>query len=97
MPHDAKGRLLKEGDVVLVPFTVTMVSTGENYCNVNLESVIGMPPDGTKTNLGAINTKQVYRAKKHDNGDWIPLDDGDGDEDDSGTNIPPTGPDPGGV
>ncbi len=62
MPHDARGNLLKAGDRVLVPFIVKDVFTGENDCNVSLESEIGMPPSGYKTALSAINTKQMIRG-----------------------------------
>ena len=64
MPHDKFGSLLEVGDHVTVAFLVTAVHTATDYCNVNLESVEGMPPNGTKTSLGAINTRQTVKIAK---------------------------------
>jgi len=62
MPHDARGKLLKAGDTVMVPFVVENVSEGKIYCNVALRSLFGMPPEGHKLSLSAINTQQTIRA-----------------------------------
>lgn len=64
MPHDKNGELISVRDHVTVEFVVTAVSTGEEQCNVNLESVEGMPPNGYKTSLGAINTRQTVKLEK---------------------------------
>lgn len=67
MPHDAKGRELKPGDLVVVPFRVKSVQQTEEYCNLELETCATMPPEHKfKTNLSAINTKMVLRANKGD-------------------------------
>lgn len=63
MPHDKNGELLKVGDHVTMEFKVKEIHNTEDYCNVNLESVEGMPPLGTKTSLGAVNTRQVIKVK----------------------------------
>ena len=63
MPHDANGQLVEVGEEVIVRFKVKEVLTSENYCNVRLESVLGMPPDSHKTTISAINTKQVEVVK----------------------------------
>ena len=77
MPHDAKGRELKPGDKVLVPFIVKDVFMTEDYCNVNLESVATMPPiHNSKANLGAINTRMVIRANPGDETDFKAIIDG---------------------
>lgn len=62
MPHDAKGNLLKVGDKVAIPATVTLISTGEGYCNCSVELDHPMPPDNTKTTMSALNTRQVVRS-----------------------------------
>ena len=37
--HDAKGRPLEVGDVVLVPMIVEQCYATEDYCNVTMRSV----------------------------------------------------------
>jgi hypothetical protein len=58
MPHDINGNLLKEGDQVSCLFVVKSITTGEEYCNVTLETVEPMYPGTHKTTLTA-NAKQV--------------------------------------
>ncbi len=62
MPHDAKGNLLKVGDKVVIPGTVTQVFASEDYCNCSVELEHGMPPTGSKSSVSAINTKQVEKV-----------------------------------
>jgi hypothetical protein len=62
MPHDCNGKLLKVGDVVNMQFKIKEIHNTEEYCNVNLESVLTMPPTGNRTTLGAVNTKQVEKV-----------------------------------
>lgn len=64
MPHDKHDQELLAGDRVTVEFIVKSVCAGENHCNVNLESVEGMPPDGYKTTLSAINTRQTVKVSE---------------------------------
>ncbi len=67
MPHDAKGRELKAGDKVLVPFTVKAVHQTEDDCNLDLETCATMPPlHKYRTSLSAINTKMTLRANAGD-------------------------------
>jgi hypothetical protein len=67
MPHDAKGRPLQVDDMVMVPFRVTNVCQGEDYCNVSLKSVATMPPvDKHHTDLANINSKMLLRANAGD-------------------------------
>ncbi|SRR5216684_4615995 len=74
MPHDAKGRPLAAGDTVLIPFKVTQVMTGEDFCNLNLESIATMAPEHKyPTTLGAINAKQVIRANEGDDVSFLVL------------------------
>jgi hypothetical protein len=54
--HDRNGTPLKKGDVVLIPAVITELQSGEDYCNVSLETVHGRRPDGVKEYFGAINT-----------------------------------------
>lgn len=56
--HDINGAELKKGDRVLVEMVVDDVSADQDYCNVQLETVHGMPGNGTKSIL-TLNTKQV--------------------------------------
>lgn len=54
--HDHNGSALKVGDIVLIPAKITSLQSGEDYCNVGVESVHGRRPDGAKENFYAINT-----------------------------------------
>jgi hypothetical protein len=67
--HDAKGRELKEGDLVLIPARIKTLSPGEDYCNVSAESAIGRRPDGAKESFSAINTGVMLRANADDEND----------------------------
>jgi hypothetical protein len=58
MPHDINGNLLKVGDKVIIPATVTAVQAGEEYCNLSVEYDYSMPPYTSKMS-GTFNTKQV--------------------------------------
>lgn len=64
MPHDKNGQEIWTGDRVTMEFEVVSVVATEDYCNVNLRSVEGMPPLGKKTELGAVNTRQVVKVAK---------------------------------
>lgn len=66
MPHDAKGRLVEVGDIVMMPFKVKMVHSAEDFCNCDLESVYKMPGNDSRTSLSAVNTRQVLRARPGD-------------------------------
>jgi len=57
--HDRNGTPLKKGDVVLVSARITDLSAGEDYCNVQLETLAGRRPDGNKETISAINTAVV--------------------------------------
>ena len=63
MPHDRDGNVLEAGDFVNVPCVVTVVHTGDEHCNVSLETQYPMPPYSTPSNL-SLNTKQVVKVHK---------------------------------
>jgi hypothetical protein len=62
MPHDKNGKLLKVGDTVNVPCIVKSVSSGEEYCNVTLETVEPMYPSDRKDSI-TLNAKQVEKVE----------------------------------
>lgn len=65
MPHDINGKLVEVGQEVVMRFKVTAVQAGEEYCNVNLESVEKLYPATTYgTTLSAVNTKQIEIVKE---------------------------------
>lgn len=64
--HDAKGRPLKVGDIVLIPAKITQVSPTEDYCNVSVETTHGRRPDGAKEQVSAINTGVLLRSNDGD-------------------------------
>ena len=63
MPHDAKGTLLKVGDVVMIPGVVVGIHPDERYCNCDVELEYPMPayPD-QKQRYSAISTRQVVKV-----------------------------------
>lgn len=60
MPHDQNGNLLTVGDYVLVPARVKEVYSGEEYCNVQLETALPMYPGESKSGM-TLNAKQVVK------------------------------------
>jgi hypothetical protein len=64
MPHDKFGNVLQVGDEVVVRFKVKALHGDDDNksCNVNLESVEGMPEHGYKASLSAINTCQTEKV-----------------------------------
>lgn len=68
--HDAKGRPLKVGDIVLIPAKITQLAEAtEDYCNVTAVSLYGRRPDAAKETFGAINTGVMLRANRDDDND----------------------------
>lgn len=60
MPHDKNGQLLKEGDLVNVPCVVKSITTGEEFCNLSVETTEPMYP-GDQKNFITLNAKQVVK------------------------------------
>jgi hypothetical protein len=58
MPHDRKGNILKEGDIVSIPARITSIQPGEEYCNVTLATIEPMPPYTDPYSI-TLNTRQV--------------------------------------
>jgi hypothetical protein len=58
MPHDCNGNVLRVGDIVDIPCRVAVIHEGEDYCNVNLETIYPMYPESALTVI-SLNTKQV--------------------------------------
>ena len=63
--HDAKGRLLADGDVVMIPCRILSVQAVQEFCNVTLETLATMPGNNS-TSTFTLNTKQVIRANEGD-------------------------------
>ena len=64
--HDARGRELKIGDLVLIPGRVVELHPTEEYCNLTVESALGRRPDRYKERISAINTGVLLRANPGD-------------------------------
>ena len=64
--HDAKNRPLKVGDRCLIPCVIKSLGSTPDYCNVQLETVLGRRPDGLKDSIGACNTGVLLRANDGD-------------------------------
>ncbi|MCC6172050.1 MAG: hypothetical protein IT481_08480 [Gammaproteobacteria bacterium] len=71
--HDAKGRELEAGDLVLIPAKVRDLHPTEDYCNVSAVSVLGRRPDGLHETFSAINTGVMLRANPGDENDLAEL------------------------
>lgn len=67
MPHDMNGKVLKVGYVVNISCRITAIQLGEDYCNVNLESLKTMSPENKYTNSFSLNTKQVELREVKEN------------------------------
>lgn len=65
MPHDKHGKELTAGDTVTITATVTGVSSGENHCNLTVETVEGMLPSNAKTTI-TLNAHQVEKVDLFD-------------------------------
>lgn len=63
MPHDRDGSLLEPGDRVTMEFVVKAVFAGEDFCNINMDSVEPLHPNTDKTHLGAVNSRQVVKVQ----------------------------------
>lgn len=61
MPHDRNGHELKVGDTVMVPCKVKAIHLTEDYCNVDLQTAVGMPLLGTVLAI-TLNSRQVVKA-----------------------------------
>ncbi len=56
---------------MVVPCLVKHVHQGEDYCNVDLETLADMPPNGGKSFISAVNTRQLLRANPGDDIDVL--------------------------
>lgn len=54
--HDRNNTLLLTGDIVMLPARVVALGGGDDFCNVQLETVYGRRPDGLRENLYSVNT-----------------------------------------
>lgn len=64
--HDARGKALKVGDLVMIPAVVTELCETEDYCNVTVKSQIGRRPDGVKETWYAVNTGIMLKVSADD-------------------------------
>jgi len=60
--HDARGKVLRRGDVVMVPCVVVETQETDEFCNLSLKTQIGRRPDGTKEMFYAINSGVVIKV-----------------------------------
>lgn len=62
MPHDAKGNLVKVGDIVSIPAKILQIHQSENFCNVDVEFMYIMPGNAHHERYSALNTRQVIKG-----------------------------------
>jgi hypothetical protein len=58
MPHDINGKELRVGSTVMVPCNVKAIHQTEEYCNVELETNLGMFPSGNRSAI-TLNSQQT--------------------------------------
>jgi hypothetical protein len=63
MPHDKNGKLLKAGDEVIVRCEVKTIHAGEEFCNLQVETIEPMFPMNNRIGI-TLNTKQVELVEK---------------------------------
>ncbi len=63
MPHDKDGAELRVGDTVNIPCRVKAIHVTEDYCNVDLETLLEMPPTGHHSAL-TLNSRQVTAMRQ---------------------------------
>lgn len=56
--HDKDGERLKVGDTILIEAIITELGSGDDHCNVNVETTAGRRPDGMKERI-SVNTGVV--------------------------------------
>lgn len=61
MPHDRDANELRVGDRVNVPCRIKAIHQTEHYCNVDLETLMPMPPTESPSGI-ALNAHQVVLA-----------------------------------
>lgn len=71
--HDAKGRELKVGDIILIPAKIVETYGSEEFCNCKAESLYGRRPDGLKETFHSTNTGVMLRANPADVNDFSDL------------------------
>lgn len=62
MPHDNKKQPLAVGDRVDIPCVVKAIHLSEEYCNVELESVVAMWPTEQRNSI-TLNSRQVVKQE----------------------------------
>lgn len=60
MPHDKRGTELHVGDTVMVPCIVKAIHLTADFCNVDLETKLPMPPLDTVQAL-TLNSRQTIK------------------------------------
>jgi exonuclease VII large subunit len=58
MPHDAKGKLLKIGDPVIIRGKVKQIYPGGGYCNIVVETAANLWP-GNGPSAISLNARQM--------------------------------------
>ena len=64
--HDARGKALKVGDLVMIPAVITELQPTEEFCNVTVATQIGRRPDGQKERFCSINTGVLIKVSPND-------------------------------
>jgi len=70
MPHDRNGNVLNVGDSVMVPCRVRAIHLTADYCNIDLETVEGVPPTMSTSTL-TLNSKQTVKPWLNERGDIL--------------------------
>src|SRR4051812_22251084 len=60
MPHDKRGTEVRVSDIVMAPCRVKAIHLTEDFCNVDIETQIAMPPLGTVSSF-TLNSRQTIK------------------------------------
>jgi len=63
MPYDKRGTELAVGDTVMVPCVIKAIHLTEDYCNVDLETKLPMPPSSLERHAMklTLNSRQTIK------------------------------------
>lgn len=61
MPHDYNGELIQVGDIVYLVGKVSQITTGEEFCNIMVDSTLPAKPAGAMASFW-FNANQVTKS-----------------------------------
>jgi len=69
MPHDIHDNELRVGDCVMVPCKIKAIHLTEEFCNLDLETSLGMWPSDAPLSL-TLNSRQTVKVEQGKTREW---------------------------